>query len=316
VAVDDTGNVFIADTANHRVRQVTPDGAIHTIAGAGAPGYGGDDGPAESALLNTPAGLVLDGAGNVYFADSGNNRVRRLVPDRVAMPAPVVVATPLTAVHAASMRQGPVAPGQMLVIYGERLGPDTGVAGAHDASGVVSNLLAGVEVRFDGVPAPVLYAQASQVNVQAPYTIAGSAVTRVEVYYRGVSAGKLDLAVAAASPALFPVIVNQDGSLNSESNPAPRGTLVALFGSGEGLTDTMNVSGMPAQAPYPRPILPVGLTVAGITAELVYAGSAPGAVGELQVNARVPGGFVPPGPVAVELTVGAFAAPAMTMWVK
>ena len=50
--------------------------------------------------------------------------------------------------------------------------------------------------------------------------------------------------------------------------------------------------------------------------ELLYAGSAPGEVGELQVNARVPGGFVPPGPVAVELTVGPFAAPAVTMWVK
>jgi len=122
--------------------------------------------------------------------------------------------------------------------------------------------------------------------------------------------------VAAANPALFPVIVNQDGSLNSESNPAPRGTVIALFGSGEGLTDGLNVSGRPAQAPYPRPILPVSVTVAGNAAELLYAGSAPGETGELQVNARVPGAFVPPGPVAVELTVGTFAAPAVTMWVK
>src|SRR5438067_1067011 len=126
-----------------------------------------------------------------------------------------------------------------------------------------------------------------------------------------ITASAASCPIASANPALFAVIVNQDGSLNSESNPAPRGTLVSLFGSGEGLNDRMNVSGMPAQAPYPRPILPVGLTVAGIAAELVYAGSAPGEVGELQVNARIPGGFVPPGPVAGALTVGPSAAPAV-----
>jgi uncharacterized protein (TIGR03437 family) len=258
----------------------------------------------------------LDGAGNLYFADSGNNRVRRLAPDRVLAPPAPVGPPPLTAVHAASMRPGAVAPGEMVVIFGEGLGPEAGIAGAPDASGLLANPAAGVEVRFDGLAAPIFYAQAAQINVQAPYTIAGSAATHVEVFYQGKSAGALDLAVVKANPALFPLAVNQDGSLNSESSPAPRGTVVTLFATGEGLTDGANLSGMAAQPPYPRPILPVSVTVAGIGAELVYAGAAPGLIGELQVNARVPGGFVPPGPVAVELTVGSFAAPAMTIWVK
>lgn len=318
VTVDDGGNIFIADTGNQRIRQVTPDGAIHTIAGTGTPGYGGDDGPAAAALVNGPAGLFLDGAGNLYFADSGNDRVRRLVPERavVAPPPAVTLLPPLTAVNAASMRQGPVAPGEMVVIYGEGLGPETGVAGERDASGLLPNLVAGVEARFDGVPAPIFYAQAGQVNVQAPYTLAGSGATHVQVLNHGNSAGSLDLAVAAANPALFPVIVNQDGEFNSQSTPAPRGTLVTLFGTGEGLTDGANISGMAAAAPYARPMLPVAVTVAGISAEIVYAGAAPGLTGELQVNARVPGGYVPPGPVAVELTIGRFTAPAVTMWVK
>src|SRR5204862_415533 len=54
VIADDNGNIYIADSANHRIRQVTPDGVIHTIAGMGAPGFSGDGGPADSAQLDTP----------------------------------------------------------------------------------------------------------------------------------------------------------------------------------------------------------------------------------------------------------------------
>ena len=80
VVVDDDGDIFIADTGNNRIRQVTPDGVIHTIAGQNAAGFWGDGGPAASAQINAPGGLLLDGAGDLYFADTGNNRVRRLVP--------------------------------------------------------------------------------------------------------------------------------------------------------------------------------------------------------------------------------------------
>ena len=69
-------------------------------------------------------------------------------------------------------------------------------------------------------------------------------------------------------------------------------------------------------APYPSPLLPVTLTVAGFPAQILYAGSAPGAVGLLQVNARVPAGFIPTGPVAAELAVGSAVAPDLTIWLK
>jgi sugar lactone lactonase YvrE len=86
VVVDDMGDIFIADTGNHRIRQVTPDGVIHSIAGTGASGFAGDGGPAAGAPLNGPQGLFLDGAGDLYFADTGNNRIRRLVPDPWRLP--------------------------------------------------------------------------------------------------------------------------------------------------------------------------------------------------------------------------------------
>ena len=76
VAVDDMGNVYIADTFNHRIRKVDASGIIDTIAGTGERGFGGDGGPATSALLTFPQGVATDGAGNIYIADAENHRIR------------------------------------------------------------------------------------------------------------------------------------------------------------------------------------------------------------------------------------------------
>ncbi len=80
VAVDQQGNVYIADRSNHRIRKVSPSGTITTVAGTGANSFSGDGGPATSAALNSPEGLFVDTAGNLYIADLNNNRVRRVSP--------------------------------------------------------------------------------------------------------------------------------------------------------------------------------------------------------------------------------------------
>ena len=81
VAVDTSGVVYFADTDNHRIRRIDPDGTIGTIAGNGVKGYGGDGASAPAALLDEPAGVAVDGAGFLYIADWGNHRVRRVGPD-------------------------------------------------------------------------------------------------------------------------------------------------------------------------------------------------------------------------------------------
>jgi uncharacterized protein (TIGR03437 family) len=178
----------------------------------------------------------------------------------------------------------------------------------------LSTALGGVEVRFAGVGAPLFYAQAGQINAQVPYETAGSAA-QLEVYYQGNLVGEADVQVTAAAPAIFPVIVNQDGWINSPRAPAARGEIVVFYATGEGLTDTGGVTGQPAAAPYPQPRLPVTVTVGGVDAGILYAGSAPGFVGVMQVNIRVPGG-VAPGQMALKLSVGGFASPAVTVWVE
>ena len=77
VAVDSAGNLYIADTGNHRIRKVS-NGVITTVAGNGTPGFSGDNGPATSAQLYNPVGVAVDSAGNLYIADAGNNRIRKV----------------------------------------------------------------------------------------------------------------------------------------------------------------------------------------------------------------------------------------------
>jgi len=78
VAVDAAGNVWIADNMNNRIRKVTPDGMISTVAGASH--FGGDGGPGTSASLESPGSVALDASGNLYIADEGNGRIRKLTP--------------------------------------------------------------------------------------------------------------------------------------------------------------------------------------------------------------------------------------------
>ena len=80
VAVDSAGNVYIADTGNQRIRKVDSTGTITTIAGTGEFGFSGDGGPAAAARLAFPDGVAVDSAGNLYIADTGNRRIRKLTP--------------------------------------------------------------------------------------------------------------------------------------------------------------------------------------------------------------------------------------------
>ncbi len=96
LAVDSQGNLFIADSSNHRIRKISPDGTITTVAGSGpcgfiydgytfyCPGeYSGDGGPATNARLNRPTDVEIDNQGNLFIADRGNNRIRKVSPNGI-----------------------------------------------------------------------------------------------------------------------------------------------------------------------------------------------------------------------------------------
>ncbi len=140
----------------------------------------------------------------------------------------------------------------------------------------------------------------------------------MQIVSQGATTATMQVALTDASPALFTlnygagnaVIVNEDGTINSDQNPAAPGSIVVMYATGQGQTSPAGVTGQGAQSPYPQPSLPVLLTIAGITANLPFAGDAPGYVGLMQINAQVPTGFVPPGDLPVVLWIGMEQSPA------
>jgi sugar lactone lactonase YvrE len=87
VAVDGRGDLFVADSMNHRVRMVDPAGIISTVAGCGRQGFGGDGGPATTARLFEPRGVAVDVAGRLFVADTYNDRIRRVDDPRPGPPS-------------------------------------------------------------------------------------------------------------------------------------------------------------------------------------------------------------------------------------
>jgi hypothetical protein len=83
LAVDSRGDVFIADSGANNIREVTPDGIIHTVAGNGTGGFSGDGGRATSAEIFAPSDIAVDGQGDLFILDSGNNRVREVTTDGI-----------------------------------------------------------------------------------------------------------------------------------------------------------------------------------------------------------------------------------------
>lgn len=81
IAIAPDGTIYISDAADHRIRAVSPEGVIRTVAGDGSAGTEGDEGPALKARLNSPYGLALDRSGTLYIADLGNARIRAISPD-------------------------------------------------------------------------------------------------------------------------------------------------------------------------------------------------------------------------------------------
>jgi uncharacterized protein (TIGR03437 family) len=277
LAVDREGNVLLTDALDHRVFRIEPTGRISTIAGDGWPGFSAEAEPALPARLDSPLDIAADPAGNLYLADTGNNRIRKLTPNIEIAPPPSFD-SPLTIVNAASLIAGPVVPGEIVSLFGAALAGEGAVT----------------EVLINGRAATLLFTSPTQINLLVPESIAASTV-EFQINVNGITRARAVAAVAQAAPGVFTVAggvgqaaaLNEDGLLNSPSNPAPRGSIVTLFATGTG----------PAA-------LPVSLRIGDYAAELLYSGPAPGFRGLTQINARIPAGFAPPGTLPVTLLAG------------
>jgi uncharacterized protein (TIGR03437 family) len=199
---------------------------------------------------------------------------------------------------------GGIAPGELITLTGFGIGPDTGVAYQPGAQGNVSTQLAGVHVLFDGVPVPILYAQSRQINAIGPVGSAVNGTRQVTVTYNNQQFGPAVANATFGSPGIFRLqigqsaqaaAINQDGTLNGPTNPAPRGSVVSMWGTGYGQTNPPCLTGG-LNIPDAEPLNPgisaliAQLNHGGVQERPVkYAGSAPTLVcGIVQINFQIP----------------------------
>ena len=230
-------------------------------------------------------------------------------------------------VNAASLLGGAVAPGEIVSILGNDLGPAAAASAQAGSPGVVANLLAGTRVWFDGIAAPVVYSSEKQVSVVVPYEIAGETKTQVAVEYLGVTSEAVPVPVVASAPGLFTAdqsgsgqaaAWNADGTVNSPANPASAGGTVLLMATGEGQTTPAGADGKVAGSTSPKPQLTVSAQIGGLNANVIAAGGEAGAVaGTLLIKLRIPAGVTPGSSVPVVINIGnAASQPGVTVAVQ
>jgi len=283
--------------------------------------------PATLTLFVNPAGLAAGTyPGAVIVSSNGEAQsvnVTLTVSGGTA-PAPLHLTS---IVNAASFLASPLAPGEIISIFGSGLGPETPAPRRLTPFNVVDTALAGTRVIIDGKPAPILFTQSDQVNTIVPYSVAGRSTVLLQLEYQGVRTSDATLSVADAAPAIFTLdgtgrgqaaLLNQDTSINFDLNPASRGTIAVLYATGAGVMTPASQDGAITGAALARPLLAVSVLVDGQDAQITYAGSAPGQVaGALQVNFRVPPQSRTGSAVGLLLKVGRFTSqPGVTISIR
>jgi uncharacterized protein (TIGR03437 family) len=235
--------------------------------------------------------------------------------------------------NAASFGVGPVAPGEIVSIFGSGLGPVSPFGLVLDSSGKVATSLGGVSVSFNGYPAPLTYMSATQINCVVPYEVGGAADVLVQVSYSGQS-GTLALKTAAVMPGIFTLngsgtgtaaATNSTGGYNGPDNPAVAGSIITFYLTGEGQTNPVGVTGRittvdtSSGGPLtPQPVAGApGVSIGGQPATVAFYGEAPGMVsGVMQLNVQIPAGL-PGGSLPLIVSLGAASSQnGATVWVQ
>jgi uncharacterized protein (TIGR03437 family) len=301
VSVDTAGNVFISDYGNVRIRLLSSNGVINTLAGFAA-GYGGDGGAAINATLSFPTGTVSDpSTGDVYIADSGNNVVRQMVPSGPSVGG-VASAGQFGALPAA-------APGSWIEIYGANLATNVrSWAGSDFTNGGLTapTALDSNAVTIGGQPAYIDYISGGQINAQVP---SGVGTGQQPLVVTNADGGKASFTVTvnAVEPGLYApssfviggkqyagALANDgvtfimppgaiSGITSQRANPGDR---ITFYGVGFGPVTPSISAGQVVTAQNALPTFQ--MQIGGTPATVQYAGLAPGAIGLYQINVFVP----------------------------
>jgi uncharacterized protein (TIGR03437 family) len=262
-----------------------------------------------------------------------------IIATQVNGPGPPAVQGEIASVlNAASFANASISPGEVVSIFGTGLGPAVPLGAQFDSTGKVATSLGGVSVYFYNQPlegscckyavqAPLTYVSATQINCVVPYEVATrmGGMLFVDVYYLGVwsKSATPNVKLTAASPGIFTVTgtgkgqaaaLNSDNTPNTTLNPAPAGSIVQVWMTGEGdtlpagITGSVTCSnGCATTSQIPKPGAPVAAFVNDQPATITFYGEAPGLVaGVMQVNVVIPP-YTRSGPASLSITVGSWA---------
>ncbi len=219
----------------------------------------------------------------------------------------------LRVVNTGSLLETPVAPAEVVTLFGAAIGPDSPATLQLDSSNRIATVLAGTRVLFDGAAAPLIRVDATQITAIVPNGVAGKSHSLVAVERNGQTTASTTVVIGAASPALLTIdpsgtgpcaAINGDGTLNAALTPAPAGSIVALFTIGAGASGQPDGAIATAAANIsPLPIVVVGTQLA----QVLYAGPSPGSTAAMtQINIRLPSPAS--GPLPVFVLTGGFSS--------
>ena len=333
VAADGAGNLYISDWGNQRIRRVdAATGLVATIAGNGTLGFGGDDGPGTAALLAFPRGLAVDVSGNLYIADTLNNRIRRLTGGMPRIsPGGIILGAGRPVVDR-------ISPNAIVSVFGHDLAPPGRRTLTLDPAGLIAANLASTCLEIDGKRAPLFFVSPTQINAQVPHDLTVTAEQTTAVVVRGCGttserrSAAATVAVGTVSPAFFNWVNNTDGrnpliALHGggpdlvgapgllpgvQFTPAEPGKFVTLFGTGFGATEPPLATGeIPGTAVTFNLANAVAFTFGGIAVppeDVFYAGASPCCAGLYQFTVRLPANL-PDGDATVTAVVQGVSTP-------
>jgi uncharacterized protein (TIGR03437 family) len=314
VAVDASGNLFVVDYANNRIRKVSAGGIITTVAGNGIKGFSGDGGFATSASLG-PCGIAVDTAGDLFIAECTNNRVRK-----VSAPVPLPSAPSISpgGIVPVGSTATTIQPGEWVSIYGTNLASSTATW-----NGNFPTSLGGTTVTIDGKPAYLSLVSPGQINLQAPTDTATGSVPVVVTTAGGSATATVTM--AQVSPSFFlldakhaaGIIIRSNGlgaygggtydilgptgnSLGYATVAAKAGDTVELFATGLGPTNPVVPAGQAYSGAAPTTNA-VTLRINNLSVSPGFAGLS--GAGLYQINLTVPAGLGT-GDVSLVATVG------------
>ncbi len=291
--------------------------SINIYASSGALGFtaasdsswlsaGAQSGTAPAAVkIQAAVGGLAPGSytGTLTFTPSdGGSPVAVRVSLLVNGPLPSLAA--VNVANAASFASGALAPGSLFSIIANNLAGET--IAVRRIPWPTS--LAGVTVKINGIPAPLVYVSPTQINAQVPFEVALGAASLV-VESNGASAAPVALTMVPAAPGIFlldgtrAAATNQDFTVNGAGNPAAAGSVVSVYFTGQGQVDVPMTTG--AASPIDtlgNTLAPTAATIGGQPATVIFCGLAPGQVGLGQINVQIPD--LPPGDYPVVLHIG------------